>query len=103
MAFRGLQAETAEHGQLHESVSVELHTLVADPFQGWTEGFKVHRRVPYTSLLINIPPRRDLRKLKYKRYKIGSLTSRRIVPLYVNFVGYTCDFAKRTAGRTPET
>lgn len=41
MAFRGLQAETAEHGQLHEAVSNELHTLVAKPFEGWTEDHKV--------------------------------------------------------------
>jgi hypothetical protein len=40
MAFRGLQAETVEHGQLHEAVSQELHTLVAEPFQGWTEEHK---------------------------------------------------------------
>ena len=41
MAFRGLQAETADHGQLHEAVSNELHTLVAEPFEGWTEDHKV--------------------------------------------------------------
>jgi len=41
MAFRGLQAETVEHGQLHEAVSNELHTLVAEPFQDWTEKYKV--------------------------------------------------------------
>ena len=41
MSFRGLQTETAEHGQLHEAVSNELHTLVAEPFQGWTEKYKV--------------------------------------------------------------
>ena len=46
MAFRGLQAETAEHGQLHEAISTELHTLVAEPFQAWTEDYKVRVRIP---------------------------------------------------------
>ena len=41
MTFRGLQTETAEHGQLHEAISVELHTLVAQPFKAWTEKYKV--------------------------------------------------------------
>lgn len=41
MAFRGLQAETADHGQLHEAVSQELHTLVAEPFEAWTQEYKV--------------------------------------------------------------
>lgn len=45
MAFRGLQAETVEHGQLHEAVSNELHTLVAEPFQNWTEEYKVRVRI----------------------------------------------------------
>jgi len=41
MAFRGLQVETAEHGQLHEAVSNELHILVAEPFKAWTERYTV--------------------------------------------------------------
>lgn len=40
MTFRGLQTETAEHGQLHEAVSNELRTLVAEPFQTWTKEYK---------------------------------------------------------------
>ncbi|KAF9646360.1 hypothetical protein BDM02DRAFT_3099970 [Thelephora ganbajun] len=40
MTFRGLQAESAENGQLHEAVSNELRTLVAGPFQAWTEKYK---------------------------------------------------------------
>ena len=48
MAFRGLQAETAEHGQLHEAVSDELRTLVAEPFQGWTDKYKVCPRILLT-------------------------------------------------------
>lgn len=47
MAFRGLQAETVEHGQLHEAVSQELHTLVAEPFQAWTGEYKVCPRIPF--------------------------------------------------------
>jgi len=45
MAFRGLQAETVEHGQLHEAVSNELHTLVAEPFRAWTEEYKVRPEI----------------------------------------------------------
>lgn len=45
MAFRGLQAEAAEHGQLHEAVSNELFTLVAEPFQAWTQEYKVCARI----------------------------------------------------------
>jgi hypothetical protein len=48
MAFRGLQEEAAEHGQLHEAVSNELHTLVAEPFQGWTNKYKVCFRISLT-------------------------------------------------------
>jgi len=48
MAFRGLQAETAEHGQLHEAVSNELHTLVAEPFQAWTKEYEVCPRISLT-------------------------------------------------------
>ena len=47
MAFRGLQAETAEHGQLHEAVSNELHTLVAKPFEDWTTKYKVCPNIPF--------------------------------------------------------
>lgn len=46
MTFRGLQAEATEHGQLHEAVSNELHTLVAKPFHGWTEEYKVRSGIP---------------------------------------------------------
>lgn len=48
MAFRGLQAETAEHGQLHEAVSNELHTLVAKPFEDWTKKHKVRPNILFT-------------------------------------------------------
>ncbi|KAL0953557.1 hypothetical protein HGRIS_004778 [Hohenbuehelia grisea] len=40
MAFRGLQAESVAQGQAHKSISKELHTLVADPFSEWAEGYK---------------------------------------------------------------
>ena len=46
MAFRGLQAEAAEHGQLHKAVSKELNDLVAKPFKAWTEEYKVHTGLP---------------------------------------------------------
>jgi len=46
MAFCGLQAETTEHGQLHETVSNELRTLVIDPFRTWTEKYRVHFGIP---------------------------------------------------------
>ena len=48
LTFRGLQAESAEHGQLHREVSRELYTLVAEPFQEWTEKHKVRLRTPLT-------------------------------------------------------
>lgn len=48
MTFRGLQAEAAEHGHLHEAISTELHTLVAEPFQAWTEQYRVRAIIPPT-------------------------------------------------------
>ena len=41
MAFCGLRTEIAEHGQLHEAVSDELHTLVAELPQVWMEKYTV--------------------------------------------------------------
>ncbi|KAA1468841.1 hypothetical protein DENSPDRAFT_795101 [Dentipellis sp. KUC8613] len=40
MAFHGLQAETVRQGEAHKAISTELHTLVADPFEGWANGYK---------------------------------------------------------------
>ena len=54
VAFRGLLTPTAEHGQLHEVVSVELHTHVAESFQGWTEKYGVCPVSPFPSPIINI-------------------------------------------------
>lgn len=41
MAFRGLQAESIAQGQAHRSISKELTTLVADPFDEWAQDYKV--------------------------------------------------------------
>ncbi|KAF9525966.1 hypothetical protein CPB83DRAFT_877053 [Crepidotus variabilis] len=40
MAFRGLQAESANQGQVHSNIAKELSTLVADPFDDWARGHK---------------------------------------------------------------
>jgi hypothetical protein len=41
MAFRGIQAETAQQGSVHKSIARELQHLVADPFEGWAKGYHV--------------------------------------------------------------
>jgi hypothetical protein len=41
MAFRGLQAESFNQGQAHNSIAKELTTLVVDPFDHWAQAFKV--------------------------------------------------------------
>ena len=41
MAFRGLQAESAAQGRVHNNIAKELTTLVADPFEDWASGYKV--------------------------------------------------------------
>jgi len=41
MAFRGLQAESIAQGKAHRSISNELTTLVADPFDEWAQDYKV--------------------------------------------------------------
>ena len=41
MAFCRLRTEIAEHGQLHEVVSDELHAPVAEPPQVWLEKYTV--------------------------------------------------------------
>lgn len=41
MTFRGLQAESVNQGQAHNSIAKELTTLVADPFDHWAQAFKV--------------------------------------------------------------
>jgi hypothetical protein len=41
MAFRGIQAETAEQGSVHKSIARELQHLVADPFEEWAKGYHV--------------------------------------------------------------
>lgn len=43
MAFRGLQAETAQQGGVHQAIARELHQLVADPFEEWAKGY--HERI----------------------------------------------------------
>ncbi|OSD03102.1 hypothetical protein PYCCODRAFT_1494927 [Trametes coccinea BRFM310] len=40
MAFKGLRAEAAAEGAVHESVAKELQTAVADPFEKWAVGYK---------------------------------------------------------------
>ena len=42
MAFRGLQAESINQGQAHNSIAKELTTLVADPFDHWAQAYKVN-------------------------------------------------------------
>ncbi|KAI9458178.1 hypothetical protein BJY52DRAFT_1270186 [Lactarius psammicola] len=39
MAFRGLQAETAQQGGVHQAIARELHELVADPFEKWAKDY----------------------------------------------------------------
>lgn len=41
LAFRGLQGETAAQGQIHRTIAHELESLVADPFDAWSQGYKV--------------------------------------------------------------
>lgn len=41
MAFRGLQAESAAQGRVHNNIAKELITLVADPFEDWALEYKV--------------------------------------------------------------
>lgn len=41
MAFRGLQAETAQQGGVHQAIARELHQLVADPFENWAKDYHV--------------------------------------------------------------
>lgn len=41
MAFRGLQAETAQQGSVHRAIARELHQLVADPFEKWAQDYHV--------------------------------------------------------------
>lgn len=41
MTFRGLQAESVVQGHVHKSISNELHTLVADPFEQWALNYNV--------------------------------------------------------------
>ncbi|KAF8347678.1 hypothetical protein F5887DRAFT_953662 [Amanita rubescens] len=40
MAFRGLQAESANQAKVHENVANELNTLVISPFSEWAQGYK---------------------------------------------------------------
>ncbi|KAJ4473838.1 hypothetical protein J3R30DRAFT_3296406 [Lentinula aciculospora] len=40
MAFRGLQTESTAQAQVHQNISKELSTLVADPFAEWAKGYK---------------------------------------------------------------
>jgi hypothetical protein len=41
MAFRGLQAESVAQGKAHKTISNELNTLVADPFEHWAVSHSV--------------------------------------------------------------
>lgn len=40
MAFRGLAAESVAQGNVHKSISNDLHSLVADPFDEWAQSYK---------------------------------------------------------------
>ncbi|KAJ3986364.1 hypothetical protein F5890DRAFT_1572336 [Lentinula detonsa] len=40
MAFRGLQTESNAQALVHQNISKELSSLVADPFAEWAEGYK---------------------------------------------------------------
>jgi hypothetical protein len=53
MAIRGIQAETAQQGGVHKSIARELQHLVADPFEGWANGYHVRHgdyRLPVLQL-----------------------------------------------------
>jgi hypothetical protein len=49
MAFRGLQAETAEQGGAHKAIARELQQLVADPFEKWAKVYHVRHNDSHTS------------------------------------------------------
>ena len=56
MAFRGLQAETAQQGGVHQAIARELDQLVADPFEKWAKDYHVghvnFHLSPYRHLMV---------------------------------------------------
>jgi hypothetical protein len=50
MTFRGLQAESVNQGQVHNSIANELTTLVVDPFDNWAQAYKVNIYIYLSSL-----------------------------------------------------
>jgi len=74
LAFRGLQAESVAQGQAHRSIARELTTLVADPFEEWSEDYKVpvtrHRYHRHSNVLQDpCSPEQE----PYDRYMVQSL------------------------------
>jgi hypothetical protein len=49
MAFRGLQAETAQQGGAHKAIARELQQLVADPFEKWAITYHVRHNDSHAS------------------------------------------------------
>ena len=54
MAFRGLQAETAQQGGAHKAIARELQQLVADPFEKWANTY--HVRSSFSYFLLRLRP-----------------------------------------------
>jgi len=74
LAFHGLQAESVAQGQVHRSIAKELTTLVADPFEEWSEDYKArvtrHRYYRHSNVLLDpYPPEQEL----YDRHMVQSL------------------------------
>ncbi|KAF8273068.1 hypothetical protein EI94DRAFT_1795447 [Lactarius quietus] len=51
MAFRGLQAETAQQGGVHQAIARELHQLVVDPFEKWAKDYHERSRASRATVI----------------------------------------------------
>ncbi|TCD61771.1 hypothetical protein EIP91_007949 [Steccherinum ochraceum] len=40
IAVRGLKEESVAQGNVHQTIATDLHTKIADPFEGWAEGYR---------------------------------------------------------------
>lgn len=68
MAFRGLQAESANQGQAHATVAKELIQLVAEPFEQWADQYK-HRLIQSKETVVD----GHLRAFEYAQANLGKL------------------------------
>jgi hypothetical protein len=85
MAIRGIQAETAQQGDVHKAIARELQHLVADPFEGWAKGYHVCHGDYFPVIQLTALRRRGCSPVGLTSLMATSRTTNEVKPRYASF------------------